>query len=256
MIRIIFLIFLVFSSLSFAIDKPGIMQLFSEGSDMSYIGVNCSEVKDKDSILCEFSKSSLSYKLNPDELVNEINEIKEELDRELKSVSVTDLKKTLCPNAQADFEAKNNEINAMKSGFKKEYSKKYYTILSTACKVKTKDELISLNKDLLILKAEKEAATCNVVTHHWNNEFNPIVVTSSNQHWQARIIGDGDCRMVKFSSLKKGDEHLWKYKSSWIITNETGNEFIPCDQFKPKDDNYSSQKKEYDNRCKVFTFGF
>jgi hypothetical protein len=144
----------------------------------------------------------------------------------------------------------------MKSGFKKEYSKKYYTILSTACKVKTKDELISLKKDLLILKAEKKAATCNVVTHHWSNEFYPVT-TSDRPYWLASTVSDAkNCGIFNFLTLKKDGEDLWKYNSSWVIKNKNEKGIIPCDQLIQKDVNYSSQKREYDISCKVFTFGF
>ncbi len=256
MLRIIISTCLLFTNLAIAIEKPGIHQLYSDGSDKSYLGVNCSEVKNDGSILCEFSKSSLSYKLKPDELINEINDIKKELDQGLKNVSVTDLRKALCPNINAKFEAKNKEINAMNSGFSKDYLRKFYNIMSKACKAKTKDELIKLKTNLLILKEEKKAATCNVVTHHWSNKFFPIV-TSDRPYWLASTESDAkNCGVFNFLTLKKDGEHLWKYNSSWIIKNNNGKGIIPCDQFKERDDNYSSQKKEYDISCKIFTFGF
>jgi hypothetical protein len=256
MIKIIFAICLLYTNFAIAIDKPGIHQLYSEGPDKSYLGVNCSEVKNDGSILCEFSKSSLSYMLEPDELINEINDIKIELEQELKNVSVTDLRKALCPNIKVNFEAKNKKIEAMSSGFNKDYLRKFYNIMSNACIAKTKNELMKLKTNLLILKEEKKAATCNVVTNHWSNIFVPIV-TSGRPYWLASTQSDvKNCGMFNFLTLKKDGEHIWKYNSGWVIKNKNGKGIIPCDQLKQKDDNYSSKKKEYEISCKVFTFGF
>lgn len=255
MIRKILITLLFFSGMSIAIDKPNSQKLYNEGSDKSYITFNCSEVKNDDSILCEFSQSTLSYKLNPNELMNKINEMKKKLDSEdLTHLTVGDMKKQIC-NEKVKSVNKKIEVNAINGGYIKGYSKKLNDIILKSCNLKTKNEMISLMNDMFVLTTEKDATTCLVSSQNWSEIFFPKI-NSDNSYWLAQSEGSGECGIINISTLKKDGDYYWKYQSKRIVTNKSGEGINSCDKYEERDITYSNNQKEYDISCKIFKFGF